>query len=99
MENKTFSISAIICTKDRKNDLAKLIKSLRKQTILPNELIIIDASKDKKTYELINEKCKDEKYYIKYIKSNPGLTRQRNIGVKESKCRLLLFLDDDVVLE
>ena len=99
MKNKLFSISAIICTKDRKNDLAKLIESLHMQTVLPDEIIIIDASKDNTTYVLIKEKCNNKNYSLKYIRSNPGLTYQRNIGIKESNGCLLLFLDDDVVLD
>ncbi len=93
------NISVIIPTKDRPNELKRFLKSLDVQSLQPDELIIVDASENEKTFSLISEKKITSKYYIKYIKSKPGLTRQKNIGVTESNGRLLFFFDDDVVLD
>lgn len=92
-------ISVIVPTKDRPRELKRFLNSLDVQSLLPNELIIVDASENKKTFRLVNEKKYISKYKIKYFKSEPGLTRQKNIGVKKSKGKLLFFFDDDVVLD
>ena len=89
-------ISVIICTKDRKDDLFKAIKSIEEQHRLPDELIIVDASANQnfksellKTFNKLN---------IKYLHTNPGLTKQRNLGIRASSGDVVVFFDDDVVL-
>jgi GT2 family glycosyltransferase len=91
-------ISVIVCTKDRKDELNRFIQSLDKQTVLPTELIIVDASKNTKTAKYINDIKQSPNYIIKYIKTDPGLTRQRNIGIKASNGKYIYFFDDDVVI-
>jgi glycosyltransferase involved in cell wall biosynthesis len=39
-------ISLIVATKDRPNDLRTLLESLRRQTIAPAEIIVVDASRE-----------------------------------------------------
>ena len=80
--NKETIISVIICTFNRQEELKRFLETLNKQSQLPNELIIVDASKDNKTYELIENEMQSTKYLIKYIKTEPGLTRQRNIVIR-----------------
>lgn len=88
--------STIICTKDRKDDLFRAIKSIEVQTRTPDELIIVDAS--------INQDFKSElletfnKLNIKYLHTNPGLTKQRNLGIQASSGDIIVFFDDDVIL-
>jgi GT2 family glycosyltransferase len=93
------NISVIVPTKDRFNDLRRFLQSLDNQTLFPDELVIVDASSDNNTYEFIKIKRKASAYPIKYIKTNPGTSRQRNIGVKASTGKYLFFFDDDIVLE
>jgi glycosyltransferase involved in cell wall biosynthesis len=91
--------SVIVCTKNRTNALAKLIRSLCLQTLLPDELIIIDASQNDKTYKMLKESKYNEYFNIIYKKSEASLTKQRNIGVDLVKGEYLFFFDDDVVLK
>ena len=92
-------ISVVVSTKDRSQQVKRLMESLDKQTQLPDELIIVDASEDNQTYQLIDKKNPHSNYLIKYIKTEPGLTRQRNIGIREAKGKYVFFFDDDVVLD
>jgi glycosyltransferase involved in cell wall biosynthesis len=92
------NISVIIPTKDRPNELKRFLQSLDAQSLQPDELIIVDGSKNENTFSLISEKKITSKYYIKYIKSEPGLTKQRNIGINESQGKYIFFFDDDVIL-
>jgi len=92
-------ISVIICTKDRKNDLLECIKSVCGQTLLPNDVVIIDSSEKPEnileTRDLPNQEIK-----IRHIHTTkPGLTRQRNIGIENCQGTYLMFLDDDTVLD
>jgi len=90
-------VSVIICTKDRRDSLLKTINSIKRQTLLPEELIIVDAG--------VNERLEDELLNIvnnmnlKYIYTEPGLTKQRNIGIKNASGAIIFFFDDDVILD
>jgi GT2 family glycosyltransferase len=98
-ELMTKKSSIIICTKDRSDDLKNFINSLHQQTFLPQELIVIDASKKNHTNILLSKYFDDRLYELKYIQASPGLTRQRNIGIQNSQGQYVFFFDDDVVLD
>jgi GT2 family glycosyltransferase len=89
--------SIIIPTKDRKLILFEAIRSIERQTRKPDELIIVDASS--------NQDFKEElvtdfgSLNIKYLHTEPGLTKQRNIGIQSSSGDVIFFFDDDVILE
>lgn len=95
----TFSI--IIPTKDRLSDLLNCMKSIIRQTVLPDEVIVVDASSDNLSAE--NQKnCKNivnKKIKLIYIRSAPGVNRQRNLGADNASSDIIFFLDDDVVLK
>ncbi len=90
-------ITAIVCTKDRTNDFKELVQSLAIQTRPIDELIVVDASD---TNDLVDY-CESlvGHFQIRCFRTSPGVTRQRNFGVRHSTGHLLFFLDDDVVLE
>jgi len=93
--------SFIICTKDRLLDLEDCIKSITRQTVLPSEVIIVDASEDKISAE--NEKNSKailgDKIKLIFLRGEPSTTRQRNIGIDHASGDIVFFLDDDVILE
>lgn len=91
-----YNISIIICTKNRPDDIIKCIDSLIIQTVPISELIIIDSG-DNRLSELIGN-YKD-KLNIKHKRYKTGLTTARNMGIKESIGDIIIFLDDDVVLD
>ena len=88
--------SIIISTKNRPHDLIKCLDSLINQTYPILELIIIDAG-DKELYDIINNF--KELIDIKYIRCKTSLTAARNIGIQRSNGNVIIFLDDDVVLD
>jgi len=89
-------VSVIISTKNRTQDVMRCLESISIQTILPDEIIIVDSSD---TEQLKEELGAFHVLNIKYIHSKPGLTLQRNIGIKASSGDILIFLDDDVTLD
>ena len=95
----TFSI--VIPTKDRLLDLQNCVKSIVNQTVLPLEVIVVDASSD--SISIVNkkncEKIINDKIKLIYLRSTPGVNKQRNLGADNANGDIIFFLDDDVVLK
>jgi glycosyltransferase involved in cell wall biosynthesis len=86
----------IICTKDREKDLIGCINSINRQTVLPNELIIVD---DGNLDNSIIANRVNKKIKLRYFKKSiPGLPASRNLGVRNSLGDVIFFFDDDIVL-
>jgi GT2 family glycosyltransferase len=90
-------ISAIICTRNRFDDFTKTLPSIAAQTRLPDELIVVDSSDEKKLEAHLNSIHMP--FPVRYVHTQPGLTLQRNYGIRESKGDLIFFFDDDVDLD
>lgn len=98
MNTYKHKIAFIIPTKDRPEDLGNLLSSLQAQTYKPDQLIVVDGGSE--TVEGLTSNC--DNLSIKYLRVYPpGLTKQRNAGVKalRSDITLVGFLDDDLTLE
>lgn len=96
-DNKKISI--VICTRNRKQDLTECIKSIYKQTLPPKDIIIVDGSDTRGLYPELKQYLLRKDIKISYIHTTkPGLTRQRNLGIKNCSGDYLIFLDDDTVL-
>ena len=87
-------VSVIISTytRDRIEEVIRCIKSLKNQTLKPNEILfVLDPVED-----LINfykDKLPDD---VKIIKSDGfGLSKARNKGVLKAKGEIIAFIDDD----
>ena len=87
VENK---ISVIISTFRRREYVNQLLSSISKQTILPDEIIIVDSSNKNISYDY-PAGLNISKVYSKVAQ----LTYQRNLGVKNTKCDLILHIDDE----
>jgi len=85
----------------RPDSLLKLLWSVELQTRYPNEILVVDSSKDEKTKEAIENNRFKSLQYFKVSEKDSGLTRQRNFGISkvDSGCDVICFLDDDTVLE
>ena len=92
-------ISAIICTKDRPDGVLRCLDSILIQSYLPDEIIIVDAGQGFELCERLNDWTGKEKFKLVYVRSEPGLPHQRNVGVSESSGEIIFFFDDDIVLE
>lgn len=100
---KVQTISVILCTYNRHADLYNCLVSLSKQTLAPNEIIIIDASPDgwddyPELTQIFNHSHFPQTT-LHYLKSQKGLTLQRNLGIRTATRDFIYFFDDDVILE
>lgn len=88
------TVSVIIPTKNRPGDLARTIETLLQQTVLPQELIIVDQSPEPTFTRPISIPLT-----CIHDPSLSGLTVARNVAMDHAQGNLWLFLDDDVLLE
>jgi len=103
MENKQSTISVILITYGRKEDLESCLDSVLKQEYNNYELIIVDNNEDELISNYLKElisriKYKDKVRYYK-VNKNLGVTGGRNFGIKKAKGDILVFIDDDAFLE
>jgi glycosyltransferase involved in cell wall biosynthesis len=89
-------ISVIIPTINRYHDLKNTIKDLQRQTITIFEIIIVDQTAQEKFEDLSKLDYRVLHLYRPGFKS---ASKARNLGIKEAKYDVLLFLDDDVIIE
>lgn len=84
----------------RANSLLKLLQSIKKQTLYPSEILIIDGSVNKETKEILNQNNFINLYYFLVKESDRGLTKQRNFGITKiaEDSEVVCFLDDDTLL-
>ncbi len=85
-------ISLIIPTFNRCATLRRAITSVLQQTVLPNEIIIVDDGSTDDTAHMINKEF-PQLHYI--AQENKGVSAARNIGIKQAQGDWLAFLDSD----
>lgn len=84
--------SFILCTLNRKKELIQAINSILSQGIDDLEIIVVDQSKERKDY------IAEMDGRIVYIRSErKGLSRNRNIGIKNAKGDYVCIMDDDAI--
>ena len=93
------SFGVIVCTYNRKNLLEQCLSSWSQSDYLPDQFIVVDATENAEQYreELLQKFPQlflgaDSQYIVT---DKPGLTRQRNLGLKEIKTDIVCFADDD----
>lgn len=93
-------LSVGIITKDRPKDIVACLDSIKKQSVFPNELIVVDSSTNNLTKDLIRVFKDNVKYPVMYIyEPQIGFPIARNRVLNRAKYRWLAFTDDDCVLD
>jgi GT2 family glycosyltransferase len=107
MTNSKYSLAVAIPTKNRPQELATTVASVLSQTIRPQQLIIVDQGVTDESRRRITALFKQlrpevhtllELSYVQDV-SLTGLTAARNRALTLVTTDIVLFLDDDVVLE
>src|SRR5690606_28076097 len=95
------NFTLIVCTYLRPKPLLTLLRSVEKQTVYPNEILIIDGSTNDDTKIILRENSFKNLKYFRVDGIHRGLTKQRNYGIEQvaKSSEIVCFLDDDVILE
>ena len=100
---KRLTISIIICTRNRLDCIGECLASIAQQTVLPNELVIIDSSDvpliAQQDFSSLFNKSTFPHTVLLYRHTRAGLTYQRNVGIDLAHSDIIYFFDDDVVLD
>lgn len=91
------TITIAIITYRRQDLLARCLKSICNQTLLPSKIIIIDND-PKKSSELVFKKFKNKIPITYFIETKKGAPNARNTAIKKTKTKYIGFIDDDCVL-
>jgi GT2 family glycosyltransferase len=92
--------SLVICTLDRPASVGRLLEALRHQVQPPQEVLVIDASTDGATADVVDSaRAGWPGDGLRHVdaRADRGLTRQRNVGIAASTGEVVAFLDDDTV--
>jgi glycosyltransferase involved in cell wall biosynthesis len=91
-------IAFVVPTKDRPDDLRKMLASLAQQTHRPDQVIVVDGS-EPPIRAVMDEAGSLNMEYVRVFP--PSLARQRNAGMARVRGGITLagYLDDDIVLE
>ena len=92
-------ISAVICTYNRADCLARAIKSLVNQT-LPKEnyeILIVDNASTDSTKDIIRREFSGVPNLSYFYEPVLGIARARNTGWNNAKGTYVCYLDDDAV--
>lgn len=90
-------LAFVVATKDRPDDLRKMLQSLFEQSHRSDQIVIVDSSAD--PVSAVEQEFPE--LNIKYIHHTPpSASAQRNIGIQsvDPNIELIGFLDDDIIL-
>jgi len=97
------SISIIICTYNRCESLKDTLSSLaelKSNDQFNWEVIIVDNNSSDQTRSVVEEQQPAFNDRLRYIyESEQGLSCARNRGIKEAKGEIIVFTDDDVLVD
>ena len=88
----------VVPTKDHPEDLAKMLESLARQTVLPDQVVVVDASQP----DVADLCARFSGLSLTYVRHYPpSLAAQRNAGMAAvlPDIDVAGYLDDDLVLE
>lgn len=91
------SIEVIVPTYNRIKDMTRFLDSIPKLSLKPDIITIVDAGASSVDYKSYEAEFLSINVKLNIVRSKPGLTIQRNVGIINSTCDHVLFSDDDVV--
>ncbi|MBW4595700.1 MAG: glycosyltransferase [Brasilonema angustatum HA4187-MV1] len=89
------SVSVIVCTRNRPEQLAQCLRSLSSLSQRPEQILVVDnAPADDATRQVVAQMSGIE--YI--LEPRPGLSVARNTGIRHSTGDIIAFTDDDAIV-
>jgi GT2 family glycosyltransferase len=89
------SVSVIVCTRDRPDDLERCLSAIGQLSTPPLEVLVVDNAPSDDQGRRV---C--ERFPVRYVvEPLPGQSRARNRGILETNGELVAFTDDDCVVD
>lgn len=93
-ETRRLTTSVVIITKDRPAFLARALQSLTRQSLMPNEVLVVDNN-SALSYESVFAEFQDRLPLRTVVETVPGIPAARNRGIREVRGDIIAFTDDD----
>lgn len=93
------SYSIVVCTLDNTSGLKRFLKTLLRQKQYPEDLIVVHGRPHGDIRDEILSCISGSGIRLVYVNCPPGLVYQRNVGLKLCKSDVVIYFDDDVLLE
>ena len=88
-------ITVIVPVKDRREHIGKTLDSIRKSSVPPTEIIIVDNESTDGTYQFCEQYIKDRPNITLLRETFPGAAAARNKGLKSCKTEWVYFFDSN----
>jgi GT2 family glycosyltransferase len=86
------NISILICSRDRRNNLEKLVGSLKRMdTTQSYEIIVVEETHNPIPIKGV--------HYISHPKQNRGIPYARNLALAHANGEIIVFIDDDCIIQ
>ncbi len=96
-------ITAILCTYNRSQSLAKALDSLAASKVHSSaewEVLVVDNNSSDRTSEVCEEFGRRHPGRFRYVfEGQPGKSHALNTGIREARGDILAFVDDDVTVD
>ena len=89
-------VTVVIPTYDSERTIEKCLLSIKKQTYLNIDIVVVDSLYYDKEKQDRCEKIIEK--YARYFQDGPERSIQRNRGIKEAKGEYILIIDQDMYL-
>jgi len=97
------NITVVLCTYNRCESLAKTLESIGASRVPENivwEVLVVDNNSTDQTRQVVEDFCRRDPIHFRYLlETNVGKSHALNAGVSKALGEVLVFTDDDVVVE
>lgn len=92
---RTLSLSVVIPTLGRRDSLLRALDALAACDPGPTEVLVVDGDEGGGARAVVEPAAATTPFAVRHVQAPRGLTRQRNVGLREVSGDVVLFLDDD----
>lgn len=97
MHKPTF-VSIVIVTRNRPDMVKRCLDAISKKNDVDSEIIVVDASTDNRTKEIIVRGFPEVKYF--YLENGENQRpKSKNLGINVAEGEIVAFLDDDSIVQ
>ncbi len=91
-------LSVLVATRDRAEDLEKMLASLAGEWDQIGEVVVVDNGSSDRTPEVLERRAGEQPKLKRLQLEQPGQSRALNLAIEHSRYAAVAFLDDDVLV-